>query len=120
MRLLRQTELAWEEGNVNGVRRAWTQRGEGGLYAFVTQMPANVTIAPHSHTVDETIVILDGSLQIEGDGHSLSAGDVLSVPANSVYGFTSGPAGLKFFNVRAADGSLNWSTPGRARDKEEG
>jgi quercetin dioxygenase-like cupin family protein len=56
--------------------------------------------AAHSHTQDEMIFLLDGSISL-GSYH-LAPGDSLSVPANVRYRFESGDSGYRFLNFSRA------------------
>jgi hypothetical protein len=56
--------------------------------------------AAHSHTQDELIFLLDGSISL-GSYH-LFPGDSLSVPANTRYRFESGDSGYEFLNFSRA------------------
>ncbi len=54
----------------------------------------------HSHTEDEIIFVTDGDIRL---GSKLyGSGTALAIAANTFYGFTAGPNGLKFVNFRAS------------------
>jgi hypothetical protein len=54
----------------------------------------------HSHTEDEIIFVTDGGIRL---GSKLcGSGTALAIAANTLYGFTAGPDGLKFVNFRAS------------------
>lgn len=53
----------------------------------------------HSHSEDEIIVVLEGSMRL---GNRLAGpGTALAVAADTLYAFTPGPEGLRFINFRA-------------------
>lgn len=85
-----------------GVTR-WTSpelyEKHGAQISFV-QHPPDKRIDPHSHTVDEVIYLLDGSLEIDGRKGQLPAGSILFIGAHGVYGFTTGPQGVLWIFVR--------------------
>ena len=54
----------------------------------------------HSHTEDEIIFVIGGEIRL---GSKLyGPGTALAIAADTLYGFTAGPAGLSFVNFRAA------------------
>ena len=54
----------------------------------------------HSHTEDEIIFVTDGDIRL---GSLLyGSGTALAIAANTLYGFSAGPNGLKFVNFRAS------------------
>lgn len=63
------------------------------------QAPIDPESQIHSHTEDEVIVVTAGEMRL--GGRLYGPGTALAVAANTFYGFTVGPAGLKFINFRA-------------------
>jgi hypothetical protein len=60
----------------------------------------------HSHSEDEIIFVIDGEIRL---GNKLyGPGTAVAIAADTLYSFTTGPAGLSFINFRAA-------TPGDIR-----
>jgi len=53
---------------------------------------------PHTHTQDEIIYILDGSVII--GRHEYGRGHAVAIPANVRYSVTTGPRGMAFLNYR--------------------
>lgn len=82
-----------------GVRRKQVTEGEVGVYTHIVELPAGYEVPRHSHDHDEMIVVLDGSLTMV-DGPELGPSDVALLKAGLAYGFTAGPDGLRFLNVR--------------------
>src|SRR5262245_26562392 len=64
----------------------------------VVQHPPDRVVEPHSHTVDEVIYILDGTL--ETGGRIYAEGSLLFIGANTIYGFKTGPRGLSWVFFR--------------------
>ena len=60
----------------------------------------------HSHSEDEIIFVTDGQIRL--GGRLCGPGTALAIAANTLYGFTAGPEGLRFVNFRAG-------TPGDIR-----
>lgn len=54
----------------------------------------------HSHTADEILLVLDGSIRL--GAHEVPAGQAVFVPADVRYAVTSGPEGHRFLNYRAS------------------
>jgi hypothetical protein len=69
----------------------------------------------HTHTQDEVILVLDGSLLVAGEEHG--AGTALAIPAGTRYSLTSGPAGFTILNVRR-DVSVQAYRPGEPEELE--
>ena len=67
------------------------------LLAWSSRMDEHVA-AVHSHTQDELIHLVRGSIQV--GARWLHAGDTLAVPANTRYRFRTGPDGYGFLNYR--------------------
>jgi quercetin dioxygenase-like cupin family protein len=63
-------------------------------------------IAVHSHSEDEIIYVAAGSMIV--GKHELKAGSSMFVAANTLYGFSAGPEGLRMavFRVRGDDHSM--------------
>ena len=59
----------------------------------------NETVSLHAHPADEIIYVLEGEMII-GRKH-LKAGASAFIGGNTLYGFKSGPDGLRFLNFRA-------------------
>jgi mannose-6-phosphate isomerase-like protein (cupin superfamily) len=89
---------AAEAGKLGAKRRFLTQ-GDSGFYAQVVELPPNFVAPAHSHSHAEVFMVLEGSANV--DGEELGPYDMTVVPENGVYGFTSGPKGLRFLVVRA-------------------
>lgn len=53
---------------------------------------------PHTHTQDEIIFVLDGSILI--GRHEYGPGHAICIPANVRYSVTTGPRGMSFLNYR--------------------
>jgi hypothetical protein len=69
----------------------------------------------HTHTQDELILVLDGSLVLAGEEHG--AGACLAIPARTRYSLTSGPEGFRILNVRR-DVSVQAYRPGEPEELE--
>ena len=71
---------------------------EKGPWVLVLSIEPGHTSAPHSHDRDETIYILEGEMTF-GD-RLCGPGTVIHLEKETEYGFTSGPLGVRFLNVR--------------------
>jgi hypothetical protein len=69
-------------------------------YMLLSSRAQKFRSAAHSHTQDELIFLLDGSISL-GSYH-LAPGDSLSVPANVRYRFEAGDSGYAFLNFSRA------------------
>jgi hypothetical protein len=72
---------------------------------------ADVATVPHSHSEDEVIFVIGGSLR--AGARVFGPGTAMAVAAHATYGFHSGPDGLSFINFRgtsptyrSADGTV--------------
>ena len=76
-----------------------------------TEAPSQAARAAgvHSHTEDEVIVVTSGQMRL---GNKLfGPGTAIAIPANTFYGFTTGPEGLSFVNFRAgAPGEIRFAS----------
>lgn len=68
---------------------------------------------PHTHTQDEIIYILDGSIIL--GRHEYGPGHALCIPANVRYSVTTGPNGMAFLNYRP---DVSVQAYGTAKDPE--
>ena len=84
---------------VEGIQRRFFFRGDDDSPQFLeVQVPAGKTVEPHAHTAAEIIFVVEGELKLS-DG-ICRAGSAISVPANTLYGFTAGSDGCRFLNFR--------------------
>jgi quercetin dioxygenase-like cupin family protein len=93
------TELV-EEAKRRGAKRKFLARGEGGFYSQYSEFPAGYTVPLHSHDHDEMIVVLEGSCTMLEDGPTLEGRDSMVLHGGYEYGFTAGPAGMRFLTIR--------------------
>ena len=70
-----------------------------GPWIHINSVSPNEVITPHSHTEDEVIVIMEGSLTVTGD-RTCGPGTVIFIEKDSEYGFNAGPEGVRFLNIR--------------------
>ena len=82
-----------------GARRAQVTTGMLGLYTQLSEMPAGYQVPAHTHSAHELMVILDGGCTIV-DGPTLTAGDMVEIPAGTDYGFDVDADGIRFIVVR--------------------
>ena len=71
---------------------------EKGPWIYINSMEPNSAAEPHSHTEDEVIYIIEGSLTV-GD-RTCGPGTVISMERGTEYGFTVGQEGVRFLNIR--------------------
>ena len=90
------------EADAAGARRARLTRGEHGFHTHISEMPPGFEVPPHTHSVSELMVILEGSIEVS-DGTTLTAGDTAVIPAEHLYGFVVGADGVRFLVTRPAD-----------------
>lgn len=72
-----------------------------GVHALV-RMPGGLVLPPHSHSADETLLVLKGKLVlgIGGQERTLSAGGYAVIPANVVFTLkAAGFGGAQFLSV---------------------
>jgi hypothetical protein len=63
-------------------------------------LPVGAEAGVHCHTEDEIIFVTAGQIRLGSRLHA--AGTALAISANTFYGFTAGPEGLRFVNFRAS------------------
>ena len=88
------------DAQASGARRKYLARGEGGFFSQISWFPAGYTVPPHSHSHDELIMVLDGSLSVLGGGPTLARFDSMVLPGGHEYGFTAGDDGVTFTTIR--------------------
>jgi quercetin dioxygenase-like cupin family protein len=86
------------EAGRKGARRRFLAQGESGFYSQVVDLPPDFDTPAHSHDHAEVFMVLEGSCTLNGD--TLGPYDTAVIPANGVYGFRTGPQGLRFLVVR--------------------
>jgi quercetin dioxygenase-like cupin family protein len=92
------------EAGRQGVRRRLLAQGEGGFYTQIVEMPPKFEAPAHSHSHAEVFMVLEGSCSVNGE--ELGPYDTMVIPKDGVYGFTSGPDGLRFLVVRTGEASF--------------
>ena len=88
------------DAQASGARRKYLARGEAGFYSQVSWFPAGYTVPAHTHSHDELIMVLDGSLTVLGGGPTLGAADSVVIESGHEYGFEAGPDGVTFTTIR--------------------
>jgi len=71
---------------------------EQGPWVHVNWLPPNLVAPPHHHDHAETMYILEGGFEF--DGQSYGPGTVIHLEAGTEYGFTVSPSGVRFLNIR--------------------
>ena len=71
---------------------------ETGPWVYINSAEPNSAVETHSHTVDEVIYIVEGSLTI-GD-RTCGPGTVMAIEKDTEYEFTVGQEGVRFLNIR--------------------
>jgi quercetin dioxygenase-like cupin family protein len=89
-----------EAAERSGARRKYLARGEGGFFSQYSEFPPGFTVPLHSHDHDEVIIVMEGACTMLGGGPTLGAGDSMVLIGGYEYGFTAGPAGMKFMTIR--------------------
>jgi len=82
----------------------------GSMYTVRLKLPANVRIAPHTHTDTENVTVVSGSLLV-GIGATFDAAHMKELPAGS---FVSIPAGTPHFAMAKGDTLLQVTGMGPA------
>ncbi len=83
----------------------------------VWRAEGNVRDRSHTHTQDELLYVLDGSLIVGGSEHG--PGTCVAIPALTRYSLTSGPRGFAILNYRR-DVSVQAYRPGEPDELEGG
>jgi quercetin dioxygenase-like cupin family protein len=91
-----------KQADALGARVCRLTRGEHGFHSHISEMPPGFEVPPHTHSVSELMVILEGSIEVS-DGTVLDAGDTAVIPAEHPYGFTVGIDGVRFLVARTDD-----------------
>lgn len=95
-------ETGASEDMRRGVRHKKLVWGDSGFYVKVTEMRPNHVIRPHRHTVDEVIIVLEGSIELTA-GAALGPLDAVAIDRHHTYGFTVGADGVRFMVVRGGE-----------------
>jgi mannose-6-phosphate isomerase-like protein (cupin superfamily) len=108
-RLYRFEDLPWlhaqnvgrdeQRDGMRGKRPVW---GDGGFFLQHVEMEPGYEVKAHSHSHAELLVVLEGGARFD-DGTTVTANDTAVIDADTVYGFTVGPDGIRFLIVRGAD-----------------
>jgi mannose-6-phosphate isomerase-like protein (cupin superfamily) len=96
-----------------GARRRFLAQGDSGFFAQVVEIPPDFDAPAHSHDHAEIFMVLEGSAIV--DGQTLGPCDMTVVPENDVYGFRSGPEGLRFLVVRTGKARFAGADGGGAK-----
>lgn len=97
-----------EDAQRAGARRKYLARGEGGFHSQISWFPAGYVVPVHRHDHDELIMVLAGSLEVEG-GPTLGAHDSVAIEGGHEYGFVAGPDGVTFTTIRQAASGVTLS-----------
>jgi mannose-6-phosphate isomerase-like protein (cupin superfamily) len=100
------------EAGRKGAKRRFLAQGDSGFFVQVVEIPPNFDAPAHSHNHAEVFMVLEGSVIV--DGETLGPYDMTVVPENGVYGFTSGPEGVRFLVVRTGKASFAGAGAGAA------
>lgn len=92
------------EAGRKGAKRRFLAQGDSGFFVQIVEIPPNFDAPAHSHNHAEVFMVLEGSVIV--DGETLGAYDMTVVPENGVYGFKSGPEGVRFLVVRTGKASF--------------
>ncbi len=69
-----------------------------GPWVFVMKLAPGFVGPPHAHSNDEVMYILEGEMIMEN--RSCGPGTVIYLESETEYGFTVGPEGVRFLNMR--------------------
>ena len=89
-----------EDAQRSGARRKYLARGEAGFFSQVSWFPPGYTVPPHTHSHDELIMVIEGSLSMLGGGPTLGPVDSVVLEAGHEYGFEAGADGVTFTTIR--------------------
>lgn len=104
-------QLAAEAAAV-GARRKWLTGGEAGFHVQYSELPGGFHIPAHSHSHDELLYVLAGSVEVEGTGEVYGPNDCAAVPAGHEYGLVAGADGLTFLTIRTGEATASYGTGG--------
>lgn len=71
---------------------------EKGPWIHINSVGPGGGAKPHSHSQDEVMYVLEGELQM--GARRCGPGTVIYIEKDTQYGFTAGPEGVRFLNVR--------------------
>jgi quercetin dioxygenase-like cupin family protein len=82
-----------------GVRRRTSHTEKATVTAYAFDPGAIFPI--HSHREEQITVVLDGTVEfdVDGEAHSLGAGETFVVPADLEHGLQAGPDGARFLAI---------------------
>jgi hypothetical protein len=72
--------------------------GSGSLQLIEAQVLPNTVTAVHAHDADEIIYILEGEILV--GNRSLGRGSAIFIEAKTLYGYKTGPEGVRLLNFR--------------------
>lgn len=87
-----------------GAKRRFLAQGDSGFFVQVVELPPDFDAPAHSHSHAEVFMVLEGSVIV--DGETLHPYDMTVVPEHGVYGFVTGPEGVRFLVVRTGKASF--------------
>ena len=86
-----------------GARRKRIARGECGFFMNHSELPPGFRVPPHTHDHDELLVVLEGGCRFDDSDDELGPHDAIVIHAHTRYGFTCGPAGMRFLTLRSGE-----------------
>lgn len=88
----------YSEADLNSVITIYEPGAEDSLQMFEVVYGPDEVVDLHSHDEDELIYVVEGNLKV--GNRVLEAGASIFVAGDTLYGFTSGPEGVRFVNFR--------------------
>jgi hypothetical protein len=104
------------DGELASESRNHHDGGPGEMQLFEVRAPANAKFRAHAHNEDEIILVVEGELH--AGSHVVAAGGTMRVPARTLYAFSTGPEGVRFFNFRGRR-DQSYITPAQLRELQQ-
>jgi hypothetical protein len=89
------------EFDPRGTMRLPHDGADGTMYLHEARIPPDTEVRPHAHRTAEIIYVLEGELVF--GAHVLGPGASVHITGMTLYGFRSGPEGVRFLNFRAGE-----------------
>lgn len=108
----------YSEADLDSIITVYEPGSAESLQMFEVVYGANEVVDLHSHDDDELIYIVEGEIKV--GNRLLTAGSTVYVTGDTLYGFSTGPNGVRFVNFRGrADWTFRTAEEFKQRRKEK-